>query len=197
MFVLLPLGVAAQTSSSNAAKAKELFTKVYDSVFGPQGSTLQYHVNIIGIYKTSGTIIYKGKKMRFEEERFSSWQDGTTAWMVDKKKKSIRIFRADDDSKDKYMSKFKYDVNTFEYSYKTEGDYYIVTVKIPDAPYFSIRWVEAKIRKSDYVPVSLGIKLAFMHTTVKISNFRSGGIADSNFVFPADRFKDYTIEDNR
>ena len=54
-----------------------------------------------------------------------------------------------------------------------------------------------KVNKSNLYPVSLTIKLAFIRTTVQISNFRSGKIADSNFVFPKDRFKEYEFVDHR
>ena len=59
----LPLGAAENSSLASDATAKELFNKVYNLVFGPQGSALSYKVNIIGIYKTEGNIVYKGKKL--------------------------------------------------------------------------------------------------------------------------------------
>ena len=108
----------------------QLFNKVYDLVFGPQGSALSYKVNIIGLYKTEGTIVYKGKKVHYSEKRYSAWEDGVTAYMVDKKKQEVNIYRYDDDEKDKYLSKFKYDVNNFDFSYTAQGDYYLITAKV-------------------------------------------------------------------
>lgn len=192
---LLPFNGWAQDQSSK--EAKELFTKVYNSVFGEQGSSLTYAVNIIGLYKTNGDIMYKGKKIYYKESRFMSWQDGVTAYMVDQKKKVVNIYRYDDENKDKYLSKFKCDLNNFTYSYKTEGDYYLIQAKLKDASYFGIRWVEAKVYKSNLHPVSITVKLAFMRTTVKISNFKSGNIADSNFVFPKAKFTSYQTIDHR
>lgn len=188
------LTLAANTQD---AKAKELFNKVYNLVFGPQGSALNYKVNIIGLYKTEGLIVYKGKKIHYSEKRFSAWEDGITAYMVDKKKKEVNIYNHDDDNKDKYLSKFKYDVNNFDFSYTTEGDYYLITAKIRNSSFFGIKWVMAKVKKSNLHPVSLTIKLAMLKTTVEIFNFRSGGIAESNFVFPKQRFKDYKMIDHK
>lgn len=193
--MLIPQQVYA--ANAQDAKAKELFNKVYDLVFGPQGSAIGYKVNIIGLYKTEGTIVYKGKKVHYSEKRYSAWEDGTTAYMVDKKKHEVNIYQHDDDDKDKYLSKFKYDVNNFDYSLATQGDYYLITAKVRNSSFFGIKWVMAKVRKSDLHPVSMTIKLGMIKTTVEITSFRSGGIADSNFIFPKQRFKDYKTIDHR
>ncbi len=195
---MLPLShLSAKEEKESSKEAKELFTKVYDMVFGEKGSCLSYSVNIIGIYKTAGDIAYKGKKIHYQESRYSAWEDGVTAYMVDKKKKVVNVYDYDDDNKDEYLSKFKYDVNNFIISYKTEGDYYLITAKIKDASYFGIREAVAKVYKKNLHPVSLTIKLAFFKTTVKISNFRSGNIPDNVFVFPKRQFSDYTLKDHR
>lgn len=188
---------AKRQTEGNAREAKELFTRVYEKVFGPEGSSLSYAVNIIGLYKTEGDIVYKAKKLRYQESRYAAWEDGVTAYMVDKKKRTVNIHRADDDSKDEYLSKFKYDVNNFKFSYTTEGDYYILKADLKDANFFGIREVQGRILRSDLRPVSVTIKLAFLRTTVKISNFRSGGVDDKCFVFPRAQFKDYTFIDHR
>ena len=196
-FLCLSVQARANGSATSDPKARELFNKVYNMVFGPQGSALSYKVNIIGIYKTEGNIVYKGKKLHYAEARYMAWEDGITAYMVDKKKQQVNIYRFDDDNKDKYLSKFKYDVNNFDYSYVTEGNYYLVTAKVKNPSLFGIRSVTARVRKDNLYPVSLTIKLALLRTTVQISNFRSGKIADSNFVFPKEKFKDYEFIDHR
>ena len=198
-FLLFCLSLEARDANpkSGSMTATELFNKVYNLVFGPQGSALSYKVNIIGLYKTEGNIIYKGKKLHYSEARYMAWEDGITAYMVDKKKQQVNIYRYDDDNKDKYLAKFKYDVNNFDYSYVKEGDYYLVTAKVKNPSLFGIRSVTAKVCKDNLYPVSLTIKLALLRTTVQISNFRSGKIADNNFVFPKEKFKGYEFIDHR
>ena len=196
-FLCLSVQARANASATSDPKARELFNKVYNMVFGPQGSALSYKVNIIGIYKTEGNIVYKGKKLHYAEARYMAWEDGITAYMVDKKKKLVNIYRFDDDNKDKYLSKFKYDVKNFDYSYEDDGDYYLITAKVKNAGFFGIKSVTARVYKTNLYPVSLTIKLSFFRTTVQVSNFRSGKIADSNFVFPKDKFKDYLFTDHR
>ena len=196
-FLCLSVQARANASATSDPKARELFNKVYNMVFGPQGSALSYKVNIIGIYKTEGNIVYKGKKLHYAEARYMAWEDGITAYMVDKKKKLVNIYRFDDDNKDKYLSKFKYDVKNFDYSYEDDGDYYLITAKVKNAGFFGIKSVTARVYKTNLYPVSLTIKLSFFRTTVQVFDFRSGKIADSNFVFPKDRFKEYEFVDHR
>lgn len=183
--------------SNHEQEAKELFRKVYEKVFGAQGSQLSYAVNIIGLYKTEGDIIYKNKKVQYQEKRYAAWEDGETAYMVDKKKKTVNIYKANDDRKDEYLSKFKYDVNDFDFSYQTKGEYYIITAKIRDKQFFGIREVQGTVLRKNLHPVSLMIRLSIFSTTVQISNFKSGGIDDDCFVFPHEKFKDYTFTDHR
>lgn len=200
LITFLCLSLCVDTTAqnvTNAQQARNIFNRTYQMVFGAQGSTLHYDVNIIGIYRTAGDIVYKGKKMRYSEERYASWNDGVTAYMVDRKKKKVEIYRADSDKKDKYLSKFKYNLNDFEYSWLPEKGDFRITMKLKNAKYFGIREVEGLIDGKTYYPISLRIKVAFFWTTVKISRFRSGNIGDQNFVFPHEQFKGYEMLDKR
>ncbi|MCE2616214.1 MAG: hypothetical protein ACTTKN_10740 [Phocaeicola sp.] len=192
------LGIeVAHAQQTNAEEARNLFNSVYQMVFGEQGSTLHYDVNIIGIYKTNGTIWYKQKKMRYSEPRYASWNDGITAYMVDHKKRTVRIYRSDDDNKDTYLSKFKYNLNDYEYSWKNVDDGIEITLKPKRAGLIGIRQVKGVIDRETHYPLYLRIKVAFFWTTVRISNFRSGSIGDYNFIFPALQFKSYATTDHR
>jgi len=197
ILLLLAICPVVQAGQSSDSKARELFDKVYEKVWGPQGSSLRYSVNLIGIYKTEGTIVYKKEKLHYIEKRYMAWEDGVTAYMVDSKKREVGIYRFDDDKKDNYLAKFKFDANDFYFSYREDAEYYYITAKLRKSSLFGVKWVEAKVIKTSFVPVSLVIKLAFIHTTVQISDFKSGGISDDAFVFPQERFKDYEIIDYR
>ena len=89
--MLCSLQLVAATPQDSPNKARQEFDKIYNMVFGPQGSTLRYDVNIIGIYKTHGTIWYKGKKQCFSDERVNTWNDGVTAYMVFRRKRPSRF----------------------------------------------------------------------------------------------------------
>ena len=64
MLMLSVLGLHAQ-ETANSRQARKMFDEVYEKVFGAHGATLHYKVNIANLYKTEGTIWYKGKKSRY------------------------------------------------------------------------------------------------------------------------------------
>ncbi|WP_294747153.1 hypothetical protein [uncultured Prevotella sp.] len=183
------LGAAAQTTAEKN-EARQTFDKVYDMVFGPQGSTLRYDVNIIGLYKTHGTIWYKGKKQRFSDERVNTWNDGVTAYMAFRKKHTVEIHHANSDKKDKYSGKFKFDLEDFDYSMKSEDGDILLILKQRRKAKGTIKEVRALIDAQTLTPKYVKIRVALFWAKIRISNFKSGGISDDMFVFPADRYKE-------
>ena len=193
---LLPAGAAKQTT--NSIEARRVFDKVYGMVFGQQGCSLHYDVNIISLYKTSGTIWYKEKKQRFTDERVDTWNDGKTAYMVYRKKKTIEIHDANSDKKDKYSGKFKFDVEDFDYSMKREGSALLLTLKQHKGAKGTIKEARITLDPKTLYPQHVKIKVAFIWANISISNFRAGGIQDNMFVFPRSRYgSDYKYVDKR
>ena len=188
--VLLGMVMAQAQTTAQQTEARKTFDKVYNMVFGPQGSTLRYDVNIIGLYKTHGTIWYKGKKQRFSDERVNTWNDGTTAYMVFRKKKTVEIHEANSDKKDKYSGKFKFSLDDFDYSMKTEGSDLLFILKQRKKAKGTIKEVRALVDAKTLAPKFVKIKVALFWAKIKISNFKSGGISDDMFVFPAKNYKE-------
>jgi hypothetical protein len=60
-----------------------------------------------------------------------------------------------------------------------------------------IKEIHALVERNTYNPISLRIKVAFIWTTVKISNFHSGGITDEMLRFPKEKFGKYKFVDKR
>lgn len=189
---------ATKKSQVTSDNARQKFEEIYNMVFGPQGSTLRYDVNIIGIYKTHGTIWYKGKKQCFSDERVNTWNDGVTAYMVFKKKKTIEIHHANSDKKDKYSGKFKFSLDDFDYFVREGEKETEFILKQRKEAKGTVKEVRAYVDSKTKTPKNLKIKVAFFWAKIKISNFRSGGVPDAQFVFPADRYKEgYKIVDHR
>ena len=188
--------VCAQ-QTANERQARRIFNQAYNQVFGEQGATLHYDVNIVGVYKTSGTIWYKGKKQKFVDEKVNTWNDGTTAYMAFRKKKEVQIHNANSDKKDKYSGKFKFHPDDFDYSIAEDEGMFLITLKQKKQAKGTIKMVKAWLTKKGYEPVKLRIKVAFIWTTVNVSNFRSGGISDDMFVFPSSQYKDWKFVDKR
>lgn len=196
--LLLQVVATAAGKSNNAAAARATFDKVYNMVFGPQGASLHYDVNIIGIYKTSGTIWYKGKKQRFSDERVDTWNDGQTAYMVYRKKKTVEIHDANSEHKDKYSGKFKFSLDDFDYAMESQADGLMLKLKQRKGAKGTIKEVHALVDAATYAPKHVRLKVSFFWTTIKISKFKSGGMADNFFVFPRSKYSSgYKFVDKR
>ena len=182
--------------SANERQAKRIFNQAYQQVFGEQGATLRYDVNITGLYKTWGTIWYKGKKSKFVDAKMNSWNDGKTVYTIKKKKKEVEIHDVKNNKSDKYSSKFKFVPENFDYSVANDDEGLMLTLKAKKGAK-GIKEIHALVKRQTYEPIRVRIKIAFIWTTIKISNFKSGGITDEMLRFPAEQFKDYNFVDKR
>lgn len=197
VIVVLQTLVLGAQETANERQARRIFNQAYQQVFGDKGASLHYDVNIVGVYKTKGDITFKGKKQKFVDERVNTWNDGVTAYMAFRKKKEVHIHAANSDKKDKYSGKFKFTLDDFDYNISEDDGYFLLTLKQKRHAKGTIKIVKAWVTKKGYEPVRLRIKVAFVWTTVKITNFRAGGITDDIFVFPRNQYKDWEIIDKR
>jgi hypothetical protein len=199
LLILLALQTAlvGAQQTANEKQARRIFNQAYDQVFGEQGATLHYDVNIVGVYKTSGTIWFKGKKQKFVDEKVNTWNDGVTAYMAFRKKKEVQIHNANSDKKDKYSGKFKFSPDDFDYAIAEDGNDLLLLLKQKKHAKGTIKEVYAWVKRGTFEPLKLRNKVAFIWTTVTISQFRSGGITDDLFVFPRSQYKDWKFIDKR
>ena len=201
IYIVVVMLLSALTSvqaedSPNARQARRIFNQAYQQVFGEQGATLRYDVNIIGIYKTYGTIWYKGKKSKFVDAKMNSWNDGVTVYTIKKKKQEVEIHSAKNNKSDKYSSKFKFEPENFDYSIANHEQGLMLMLKAKKGAK-GIKEIHALVKRQSYEPISVRIKIAFIWTTINISNFKSGGITDEMLRFPAEKYKDYKFVDKR
>ena len=200
-FLCLTLGLMAQEQeheTPNAKQARRMFMQAYDRMYGKQGSQLHYKVNIIGIYKTEGTIWTKGKKSKFIDEKYIAWNDDVTYYRLERKKSRIVIYDAHSDERDKYATKFKFSPDNYTYSIKDSDEGYAITLKAKEGV-SGIKEARVLLDKKTRNPLSVRIKLGIFHTTIKISEFMSGGISDELFKFPKEQYssKIYKYVDKR
>ena len=180
----------------NSRQARRIFNQAYQQVFGEQGATLHYDVNITGIYKTNGTIWYKGKKSKFQDGKMRSWNDGKRVLIVRNKKKEVEVHDAKSNKSDKYTSKFKFEPENFDYSVAEDPEGLMLTLKAKKGRK-GIKEVHALVERKTYNPIRVRIKIAFIWTTIKISDFQSGGITDEMLLFPKEQFQGYKYIDKR
>jgi hypothetical protein len=180
----------------NSRQARRIFNQAYQQVFGEQGATLHYDVNITGIYKTNGTIWYKGKKSKYQDSKMRSWNDGRLVLTVKKKKKEVEVHSAKNNKSDKYSQKFKFEPDNYDYSVAEDPEGLMLTLKAKKGKK-GMKEIHALVERQTYHPIRLRIKVAFIWTTIKISDFKSGGITDEMLRFPKEQFKDYKYVDKR
>ena len=188
--------LAQEHETPNAQQARRMFDQTYQMVFGPQGSQLHYKVNIIGIYKTEGTIWTKQKKSKFIDERYIAWNDDVTYYRLERKKNTITIYDAHSDERDKYATKFKFEPNNYSYSIKDSKEGYYITLKAKKGVK-GIKEARCLLDKKTRYPINVRIKVGIFHTTIKISNFKTGGISDDLFRFPREKYKSCEYVDKR
>ena len=196
LFSAISLSPMHAQDTPNARQARRIFNSAYQQVFGEQGATLRYDVNITGIYKTHGTIWYKGKKSKFEDAKMNSWNDGQTVYTIKKKKKEVEIHNAKNNKSDKYSQKFTFEPENYTYSIAQADGGLDITLKLIKGRK-GMKEIHALVERNTYRPISVRIKIAFIWTTIKISNFQSGGITDEMLRFPKELYKDYKYVDKR
>lgn len=189
---------AQEKDTPNAQQARRMFMETYRMIYGEKGSQLTYNVNIIGIYKTQGTIWTKGKKSKFIDEKYVAWNDDVTYYRLERKKNRIVIYDAHSDERDKYATKFKFSPDNYTYSIKDSQEGYYITLKAKKGVK-GIKEARCLLDKKTRYPISVRIKMGIFHTTIKISNVKVGGISDELFKFPREKYSSsqYEYIDNR
>lgn len=175
-----------------AEEARQLFEEKYQMVFGDEGCTLHYAVNIIGLYKTEGTIWFKQGKSKFVDEKYTAWNDGSLYTRVERSKRKVEIFDMKDESRDKYSSKFSFEPDNYNYSAVEENEQYVISLKAKKGVK-GVKEAKCYINKETGYPESLRIKLFIITATVKITNFQYGNLPDDTFIFPEQFYADYTF----
>ena len=194
----MAIGIQAQEHETpNAQQARRMFMDIYNKVYGDEGATLHYKVNIIGIYKTEGTIWMKQKKSKFIDEKYVAWNDDVTYYRLERKKNRVTVYDAHSDERDKYATKFKFDPNNYTYSIKDSKKKGLAITLKAKKGVKGIKEARVMLDRHTLYPTSIRIKIGIFHTTIKISDFRVGGISDDLFKFPREQYKSCEFVDKR
>ena len=116
--------------------------------------------------------------------------------VIKKKKKEVEIHNAKNNKSDKYSQKFKFEPENYTYSIAQADGGLDITLKLIKGRK-GMKEIHALVERNTYRPISVRIKIAFIWTTIKISNFQSGGITDEMLRFPKEHYKDYKYVDKR
>ena len=194
--LMLCLSNVSAQENANTRQARKIFDQAYNLVFGPQGCSLKYDVNIVSLYKTSGTIWYKGKKQKFIEPRYSVWCDGKDFYRVDKKKKTVEILDPNSPNRDKYASKFKFNPDDYNYHIAAKGSDLIITLDAKKGV-DGVKHAKVIIDNKTRVPKSIKVKVLFFWANIKVTDFHKGVADDNIFNFPHKQYSTYKTLDKR
>ncbi len=187
----------AQGETPNSKQARRIFNTAFNRVFHSSGCAFNYDVNLVGIYKCSGRIWIAGKNSHYEEKRYTAWDDGTTIYRADKKRKEVEIHSSHSPKRDKYSSKFKFKPEDYDYHIADNGNTYIISLKLSKQGHSTIKQIKVELTKRGYVPVNIRCKVYFIWCKVSISNFFVGKLADEIFVYPRAKYSGYKLIDKR
>jgi len=193
--MLSAVGLQAQ-ENANARQARKMFDEVYQNVFGEQGATLHYNVNVASLYKTEGTIWYKGNKSRYLSKNSKAWNDGVSAYVIRGNKKEVEIYDANSSKQSRFGDDFKFEPENYTYHIANDPQGYLITLKGKKGVK-AMKEIRALIDKTTRCPRQLRIKVAFIWANVQISDFQSGGITEDTFTFPRNQYKGYKMIDKR
>ena len=195
MVVMATLSLYAQ-ETPNAKQARRIFDEVYERVFGAQGATLHYDVNVASIYKTDGTIWYKGKKSKYISKSSKAWNDGVSAYVIKGNKQEVELYDANSPKQSRFGDDFKFEPENYTYQIATDPQGLLITLHVKKGMK-GMKEIRALIDKKTYDPIQLRIKVAFIWANVQISQFKSGGFNDDVFTFPRNQYKGYRLIDKR
>ena len=196
LLLCLLTALTAYAQTYTPQQTRRLFDEKYEMVFGSEGCTLHYAVNIIGIYKTEGTIWYKGQKSKFIDEKYIAWNDGNTYTRLERKKQEVVIYDAHDEARDKYATRFTFEPDNYTYAAHEADGQLIITLKAKKGVK-GVKEAQCYINKQTGYPEAVRVKVFIFSTTIKISDFRHGDISDDLFTFPRQLYADYTYVDHR
>lgn len=201
--LLTPAMAAGKTASStaqtpNEKQARAIFDQAFDKLFGPEGCSLDYDLNIIGLFKNKGSIWKKGMMIKYVDDKHEGWMNNRTVYLVDKKNKEVDIYSSTPPKGQKSSHEFTFNQDDYKYSISNHSNTeYALNLSLKKGASSSIKRIKAIVNKRTLAPVTVKVKVSFIWATLNISNYHQG-IADENiFIYPIQKYNGYKITDHR
>ena len=184
----------------NARQAKRVFQTAWNNIFGPEGVTFHYKINILGLYKEEGTSWNKGDMARSVYKGSKMWNDGNVKYIVREKKRIVEIHDPKVNKKDEKLQMFKFDADSYDYAIAKDPngtDALLVTLQAKRNTKVKMKKIQVLLTPGNYYPIRLRIKVSIFWANIYFSDFQAGGIDNSTFVFPRQNFASYKFVDER
>jgi hypothetical protein len=197
MFLCLNILPASAQDTPNSRQAKRVFNTAWNHIFGPDGVTFHYKIDILHLYKEEGTSWNKGDMARSEYKGSKMWNDGTTKYIVREKKGYVEIHDPKVNKADEKLQMFKFEPDSYEYYIANDPEGLKVTLLAKPGVKVKMKKIIALLEPGTYYPKRLRIKVSIFWCTITFSNFQAGNISDNVFFFPKEKYKNYQFKDLR
>ena len=197
MFLCLNILPASAQDTPNSRQAKRVFITAWNHIFGPDGVTFHYKIDILHLYKEEGTSWNKGDMARSEYKGSKMWNDGTVKHIVREKKGYVEIHDPKVNKADEKLQMFKFEPDSYEYYIAKDPEGLKVTLLAKPGVKVKMKKIIALLEPNTYYPKRLRIKVSIFWCTITFSNFQAGNISDDVFVFPKEKYKNYQFKDLR
>lgn len=191
------LNSSLQSETPNARQAKRVFSTAWNHIYGPEGATFHYKINILGLYKEEGTSWNKGDKAKSVYEGSKMWNDGDTKYILREKKRIVEIHDPKVNKADEKLQMFKFDADSYNYSIAKDPEGLLVTLDAKPKAKVKMKKVIALLAPGNYYPKRMRIKVGIFWATITFSDFKAGKLNDDIFVFPREKYADYEMVDMR
>ena len=191
---------ASAQETANSRQAKRVFNTAWNNIFGPEGVTFHYKIDILHLYKEEGTSWNKGDKAKSVYKGSKMWNNGEVKYILREKKKIVEIHDPKVNKKDEKLQMFKFDADSYDYAISKDPDgtdALFVTLKAKRGAKVKMKKIQALLTPGNYYPIRLRIKVSIFWATISFSNFQAGGIDDSIFEFPKSQYSQYKMVDER
>ncbi|WP_033150778.1 hypothetical protein [Prevotella sp. RM4] len=200
LYILLVLCLSLNTKAqdnANARQAKRVFNTAWNHIYGKEGVTFHYKIDILHVYKEEGTSWNKGDKAKSEYKDSKMWNDGNLKYILREKKGIVEIHDPKVNKKNEKLQMFKFEPDSYNYSIAKDPDGLLVTLQAKPGAKVKMKKIIALLNPGNYYPKKLRIKVSIFWATITFSNFKAGNIDDSIFVFPKEKYANYKIIDER
>lgn len=188
---------ASAQETPNARQAKRVFNTAWNRIFGQEGVKFNYKINILSLYKEEGYSCNKGNKSLSEHKNTIIYDNGELKHIIRTNKKVVELHDPKVNKKDEKLQMFKFEPDSYNYSIAKDPKGLLVTLVAKPKTKVKMKKIVALFNQGNYYPQKLRIKVSIFWATITFSNFQSGNIDDSIFVFPKKKYSDYKIIDER
>mgnify|MGYP002853449531 CR=1 FL=1 len=181
--------------AQSETQARNIITRTLQLVQHPGGVKLRFHAKALGLYSYAGEIIYKGNKSVTYTSDKTIWNDGYTAWVLNKKNNSVTILKPENNQSNRIGDQLNL-VKDCQLELEAMGDFWKITMKPKKKKGFFSKG-EVLISKKNYQPIQLRLKYLQVWITIRFLQFNTGEYPESLFIFDPQKYPNTKIIDKR